>query len=465
MNPSAVPAALAAFLRRGIAWGAQSRVASFYTAGVTFKNPQGYVTPASDHAIHGVIIARATSRGLGHRLPWNLIKGSLAPRPAPRTRGVLYLELHTMAQFVASQAGCSDDDTPSDEELLIDPAEWRAPGPVHKARWSGKHFLITYAQCPEDPDDIFTKLDNKRKIERAVGCIELHEDGNPHVHIALVFEKKLNTTDCRYFDYAYGSGYQSYHPNFSTAKNWPACINYCRGKKKELVKLYQWRCTFQEALDTHTAERAAAGKPNLFEECRKLMPDREAWIQWCYEHNAAQFMREVWDECTRPPISSIDTAMRLDGKGPTYDPSLEWRALPETFTKSVVLIGPSGCGKTTWAVEQLVRRFGVGLLCNHTDDLRKLDVRVHKFILFDEIRFNGGYDGKGAWPLEKQVSIVDTALPRSIHARYGCALIPPDFPKLFTAAERMPFENNYQVTRRIQVINLYPDSYDIWLGQ
>lgn len=368
-------------------------------------------------------------------------------------------------QFIDDTATVSGDDTSGDEELLIDPEEWRRPGPVHKPRWSGKKFLLTYAQCNEDPEDVFKKLDAKNKIARAVGCIELHEDGEPHIHIAAEFEKKINTTDCRYFDYAYGPGYQAYHPNFSTAKTWPACINYCRGKKKETAQLFQWHCTFQEALDTNTAERAARVKPNLFEECAKMGDDRKLWIQWCFENNAPQFERIVWTQLHPAPVQALVAGLSREGKGPTYDPKLEFLALPADFSKPVVLIGPSGCGKTTWATHKLIERFGCGLLCGHSDDLRGLDVNVHRFILFDEIRFNGGTDGKGAWPLEKQVAICDTALPRSIHARYGNAVIPAGFPKLFTAAERMPFLDNYQVRRRIEIINLYPDGYDIWRGE
>jgi len=361
-----------------------------------------------------------------------------------------------MSRFVELEAGCSSDDsdtTPSEFDLLLEPSEHISPPKPPK--WSAKKFLLTYAQCNEDPDDIFDKLDRKRKIVRAVGAIELHEDGNPHVHIAIELERKLTTTDCRYFDYSFGAGYTVYHPNFSSAKHWPACINYCRGKKKTLVKLYQWRCTFQEALDTHTAERAAAGKKNLFEECRKCMPDKKLWIQWCYENQAAQFMREVWEELHRPPVQALDAPIRHDGKDFRWEPRFEFLALPEDFTKPVVLIGPSGCGKTTWASDRLLERFGCGLLCGHSDDLRFLDVTIHKFILFDEIRFNGDANtGKGAWPLEKQVALTDTALPRSIHARYGNALIPKDFPKLFTATEKMPFADNIQIRRRINIINL-----------
>lgn len=364
-------------------------------------------------------------------------------------------------QFLDTEAAESDiSDTEFD--LLVEPREHQQP--VKKPRWSGKRFLVTYAQCLEDPNDVFAKLDAKRSIARAVGATELHEDGNQHIHIAVEFEVKLNTYDCRWFDYQYGPDCQVYHPNFSAAKSWPRCINYCRGKEKKLVDLFQWRCTFQEALDTHTAAACAKSKPDLYEACRAVYPDREKWHQWCYENGAALFMREVWSVVDKPPIlQSITKPLAFGPDSGCVDVRFQFLQLPADFTKPVVVIGPSGAGKTTWAINSMLARFGQGMSVCQTDDLRLLDFRVDKFVIFDEIRFNGdAVSGKGAWPLEKQVAICDTALARAVHCRYGNAVLPAGFPRIFTAAERMPFVDNFQIRRRIHIINLYPEDYNIW---
>lgn len=368
-----------------------------------------------------------------------------------------------MSRFILDEASASDDDFADQHDL---PTAVQHSEKTKVNRWSGKRFLLTYAQCPEDPNDIFDKLNALRTIKQAVGCIELHQDGNPHIHIAVEFEKKLNTTNMRFFDYAYSADCDSYHPNVSPALSWSKCINYCRGKNKTLVELYQWKCTFQEALDS-SSSGGGKNKYDLFAVAAGFADDQRAWTQWCYEHDVSPLWKsDVWRQLRMPVgVSSRDEPMELDAVRPTtIDPRFAFMVLPEHFKQSVVLLGPSNCGKTTWAVNHMVERFGKILVVNEIDDLRRLDA-THKGIVFDEIRFTGDLStGKGKWPLHSQIAVVDNALGRSIHCRNINAWIPKATPKLFTCTEKFCFTYNYQVWRRLNIINLYPEpEEDFWI--
>lgn len=363
-----------------------------------------------------------------------------------------------MSRFILAEA--EDDIDHLLQATVAEPLEVA----LKSKKLSAKKFLLTYAQCPEDPEHVFESIDKRRKIARAVGCIELHADGNPHIHIALEFEKKLTTPNFRFFDYSYNDECDVYHPNISPAESWPKCINYCRGKEKTLVQLFQWRCTFQEALDTATA--ASKAKANLFAKARNCS-DVEEWYQWCYENSvSSQFCRDVWAITLRAPfVQNIDAARPLNADPPrSYDPRFGEMALPDSFAKCVVICGPTGIGKTTWARNHLVGRFGCGLQVGDIDDLKLLNAN-HKFILFDEIRFNGDPDtGKGRWPLHVQIAIADTEYGRTIRCRHSNAVIPQDMPKVFTCTEYLPFTYDGQIERRIHIINMYQDRGvpDLW---
>lgn len=375
-----------------------------------------------------------------------------------------------MSHFIldeASASGSDTSDTPDAQEmeLLAPPAEVRAAG---RFRVNAKKFLLTYARCPEDPEHIFHVLDSRRKIARAVGCIELHQDGEPHVHIALEYEVKYNTTNSRAWDYEYDVGFAVYHPNVTVAKSWPKCINYCRGKDKETVALFQWRCTFQEALDQSVVDGVAKVKPDLFAIARGL--SEEAWLQYCYQHAVPGYCFEaVRKRINAPPdVATVRSLEPIAGPAPAgLDASLAFRELPPLRGRSVVVCGPSGSGKTTWASTQLLARYGTFLMVNNIDTLRTLRPEVHRAILFDEIRFNGDLrTGHGRRPLESQIAACDLERGRTIRCRYSDAAVPAHMPRIFTCTDFLPFSRDPtgQIARRIEIINLYPDrdTDDLW---
>lgn len=378
--------------------------------------------------------------------------------PPPSTLRVNEFGSHTpMSHFIIDEASESEQDLADSHDLPT------AAEAIKRFRLSGRRYLLTYAQCPEDPEEIYEFINRKRAVKQAVGCIELHQDGHPHVHIAVEFDKKLNSTDPRYFDYAYSGDCESYHPNISPATSWPRCINYCRGKNKTLIQLYQWKCTFQEALDSSAADRTE--RHNLFEVCAGFERNKREWINWCYGNRVNPvYCTMVWNTLhSAPDVATVGARVRPLGECPaTVDHRFATMVLPPDFAKPLVVLGASGIGKTTWVIKSMFDRFGVGLSVGDIDVLKQLDPKIHNWILFDEIRFNGDPStGKGKWPLERQIAICDTELGRTVRCRHTNGVIPEGFPRVFTCTETLPFTQNFQIERRINIVNMYPTHYSL----
>lgn len=361
-----------------------------------------------------------------------------------------------MARFVELDADVSQSDFDDDHDLPTVAAAHKK-----KDKLSAISFLLTYAKCNEDPDAIFESIDKRREVEKAVGCIELHKDGTPHVHIALHFKKKLTTTNFRWFDYQYDSSCDISHPNVSPAGTWAKCVNYCRGKDKDLVQLFQWKCTFQEAIAAPGAKR----KYDLFQVAESYQRNLKGWTQWCYENDVnAMLAKDVWRIHLAPLDPGRIVAPRILGERPaSVSDLLVGRELPLNFDRAVVVCGKSGSGKTTWAWNKMFERFGDGIIVGHVDSLKIAD-RSTKFLLFDELRCVGDpATGKGKWPLEAQIALVDTEVGRVIQCRHNNAWIPANMPKIFTCTGTLPFTRDEQIRRRIHIINLYDvDEEYLW---
>lgn len=339
--------------------------------------------------------------------------------------------------------------------------------------FSGKKFLVTYPRCYGGPGDILAWINNKRPIAKAIACLELHAPNEeliselaptgevPHVHLAIEFETKLTTNKVDWFDF------EGNHPNVQTAKNWAACVNYCR--KEGVIELEYFNCTAEEATQATQNEEI-----HLFDVARSLDGDREAWTDYCQAHQIP-FAREmfVWGELHNPRrdrITIYQPPVLNPSKLPA-GPNSEWMRdititeLPESLgierasgidssriERSLVILGPSGAGKSSFARHIAPKP---ALWCRHIDALRHFDAKIHKSVIIDELGFTGDEAGRRRWPLPSQVGLVDTELDREIHCRYNPAFIPAGVPTIFTFTDDIKFSRDFQIERRIMVINVY----------
>lgn len=100
-------------------------------------------------------------------------------------------------------------------------------------RLQAKGFFLTYSQCPIPKEDYLDLLKRRQPTLPPVYEIlvvqELHQDGNPHLHVWIKFDVQLSTRDQRYFDCEYNGA--NYHGRYEVARSPKAVIGYCTKTK------------------------------------------------------------------------------------------------------------------------------------------------------------------------------------------------------------------------------------------
>lgn len=123
-------------------------------------------------------------------------------------------------------------------------------------RFNAISVFLTYPQCPLSKDEILKAVDNINKVATYVVARELHEDGNPHLHLFMKFERKLNFTDPNHFDVKQQG--VTYHPNIQKPRNWKDVIKYVKKggdyiahqEIEELMLNKSWKQIMAEAKNT-----------------------------------------------------------------------------------------------------------------------------------------------------------------------------------------------------------------------
>lgn len=116
----------------------------------------------------------------------------------------------------------------SDEEKKIPKSKKQKRG----FRLNAKSVFLTYPQCNLSKQDLKEALvDMKLPIFACAIAQERHEDGSPHLHCLLVFNKKVDFSDARKFDV------NGFHPNIQATRNQQASLMYlCKDDPNPLIE-------------------------------------------------------------------------------------------------------------------------------------------------------------------------------------------------------------------------------------
>lgn len=300
-------------------------------------------------------------------------------------------------------------------------------------RLRGQRHLITWSQVTTETHlDVFELLESYAPVKATVIAREKHEDGNPHFHAFVLWERCLDRTLSTQLD-LFGK-----HPNIKakrTQNEIANAISYCQ-------KDDDWIIYNEDALcETSTAETLT--------ERAELSPSYRSWIDECFaDRTPFMYAREAYNITKK-----CDTQQFLDGdvhEGIVESADLrDFRWNEVDHTKTLVISGPTGTGKTTWAINNMPRPSIVVTNLNDLADFRPL---FHRSIIFDDINL---WDRRARQYVDfnKQLALCEWHYQRSVRILYGVVKIPKHIHKCFTCnPERFPLDRSEPaIARRLEV--------------
>ena len=92
-----------------------------------------------------------------------------------------------------------------------------------KFRVAAKGWFLTYPKCSLTKEEALEALKGKRKgLKQVLVAREVHQDGTPHLHAYLYYDRTFDCTNERFFDLG------SFHPNVQSAKSLRAVQAYIK---------------------------------------------------------------------------------------------------------------------------------------------------------------------------------------------------------------------------------------------
>lgn len=275
-----------------------------------------------------------------------------------------------------------------------------------------KRLFLTYPQSDFNNDELYNFLKEIRPIKWARICRETHEDGSPHSHAVIEFEKRFTTRQERLFDY------RGRHPNIQPVRDVQKAIEY-------LAK---------EGSYADFGQLPEPSKSSTWDDIVQASKGPEVdWLRVVHEAkvsmHVAKRLRQLHESCNND-LDEYD--------GSAFSEIL--LTIPQQF-QSMLVVGRPGLGKTTWAKSVMPRPC---LLVKHLDQLRNFRNGYHKSVFFDDCDFKH-------LPRSTQLQLCDYAAQCQIHVRYGVACIPANIPRLFCCNENNePFVYDTAIqTRRL----------------
>nr|UUC10269.1 AC1 protein [Sweet potato leaf curl virus] len=243
--------------------------------------------------------------------------------------------------------------------------------PPKRFKIQAKNYFITYPRCSLSKEDCLAQLlniqtpTNKKYIHIAK---ELHEDGEPHLHVLVQFEGKFVCTNSRFFDLVSPTRSAHFHPNIQGAKSSSDVKSYVDKDGDTLtwgefqVDGRSARGGQQTANDAAAEALNAGSKEAALQIIREKLPEKYLF----QFHNLVSNLDRIFS----PPPSVYSSPFSSSSFNAVPDIISDWAAenVMDSAARpdrpiSIVIEGPSRIGKTVWA-----RSLGPhNYLCGHLD--------------------------------------------------------------------------------------------------
>ncbi|AFM77725.1 replication associated protein Rep [French bean leaf curl virus] len=243
--------------------------------------------------------------------------------------------------------------------------------PPKRFQINAKNYFITYPKCSLSKEEALSQLKNletptNKKFIKI--CRELHENGEPHLHVLIQFEGKYKCQNQRFFDLVSPTRSAHFHPNIQGAKSSSDVKSYIDKDGDTL----EWgdfqidgrsaRGGQQTANDAYAAALNAGSKSEALKILRELAP-KDYVLQF---HNLNANLDRIFE----PPMEVYISPFSSSSFDRVPEELEEWAcenvvdaAARPLRPVSIVVEGDSRTGKTMWA-----RSLGPhNYLCGHLD--------------------------------------------------------------------------------------------------
>ncbi|ADO40562.1 replicase [Bhendi yellow vein India virus [India:Phalaghat OY03:2005]] len=254
---------------------------------------------------------------------------------------------------------------------------------------NAKNYFLTYPKCSLTKEEALSQFLNlqtpvNKKFIRI--CRELHEDGNPHLHVLIQFEGKFQCRNNRFFDLTSPTRSAHFHPNIQGAKSAPDVKSYI-DKDGDTLEWGEFqidgrsaRGGQQTANDAYAAALNAGSKSEALRVIRELA--RKDYVLQFHNLNANL------DRIFTPPLEVYVSPFLSSSFDQVPEELEEWvsenvmdAAARPLRPLSLVLEGDSRTGKTMWA-----RSLGPhNYLCGHLDLSPKVYSNDAWFNIIDDV--------------------------------------------------------------------------------
>nr|CAJ78224.1 AC1 protein [East African cassava mosaic Zanzibar virus] len=243
--------------------------------------------------------------------------------------------------------------------------------PPKRFKIQAKNYFLTYPKCSLSKHDALSQIlnlptpTNKKYIKV---CRELHDDGQPHLHMLIQFEGKFSCTNKRFFDLVSPTRSTHFHPNIQGAKSSSDVKSYI-DKDGDTTEWGEFQIDARSARGgCHNANDACAEALNSGSKAAALLIIKEKLPkEFIFQyHNLSSNLDRIFQEpparYVSPFLSSSFTNVPEElevwvSENVMGSAARPWRP------NSIVLEGDSRTGKTMWA-----RSLGPhNYLCGHLD--------------------------------------------------------------------------------------------------
>ncbi|ACN43229.1 replication-associated protein [Tomato leaf curl Togo virus-[Togo:2006]] len=243
--------------------------------------------------------------------------------------------------------------------------------PPKRFKICAKNYFLTYPKCSLSKEEALEQLQaiqtptNKKYIKI---CRELHENGEPHIHVLLQFEGKYQCTNNRFFDLVSPTRSAHFHPNIQGAKSSSDVKSYI-DKDGDTLEWGEFqidgrsaRGGQQTANDAYARAINSGSKSEALTLLKELAP-KDFVLQF---HNLNNNLDRIFQEPPAPYVSPFlsssfnqvpEELEEWVSENVMSAAARPWRPI------SIVIEGDSRTGKTMWA-----RSLGPhNYLCGHLD--------------------------------------------------------------------------------------------------